>query len=77
MRLVYVAVALLALSCVSLEQRAEDPSRAARDARKASVAACNAYDAAVRLGVAKPDERADYACAATRGICADDLALEP
>jgi len=50
------------------------PAVAARDARKVSVSACNAYDAAVHAGLVQPDERADFACAATRGICAD---IEP
>jgi hypothetical protein len=47
-----------------------DPATAAKQARRASVAACNAYDVAVSAG-APEDERANLACAATRGICAD------
>lgn len=65
-----------ALACAALESRAPDPATAAREARKASVLACNAYDAAVRAGATKANDRADFACAATRGICADDVELE-
>ena len=63
-------------ACAALKSRAPDPATAAREARKASVLACNAYDAAVRAGAAKANDRADFACAATRGICADDVELE-
>lgn len=77
MRLVYASLtSLLALACLAGAAPPE-PALVARDARRASVAACNAYDAAVRMGVAKADEHADYACAATRGICADVATDEP
>lgn len=68
MRLVHV-VLLLATGCAS--SGAPNPATAARDARRASIAACNAYDAAVRMGLHAADGRADWACAATRGVCAD------
>lgn len=73
---VVVGAMLVALpSCSSAPQL--DPATAARQARRTAVAACNAYDAAVSAGVAQPDDRADFACASTRGICADDLQVEP
>ncbi len=70
MRLALVAFVFALTSCAAFKN-APDPATAARDARRVSVAACNAYDAAVRSGALQATERADLACAATRGICAD------
>jgi outer membrane biogenesis lipoprotein LolB len=71
MRLLHALVALALSACASTGADATDAATAAREARRVSVTACNAYDAAVRLGVAHADPRADLACAATRGVCAD------
>lgn len=70
MRLAIVAFVFALTSCAAFKD-APDAATAARDARRVSVAACNAYDEAVRLGAVKPSDRADLACAATRGLCAD------
>ncbi len=54
-----------------------DPGRIAHDARVTSERACNAYDAAVKLGAIPPDAKADKSCAAVRGVCSDPSELAP
>jgi hypothetical protein len=52
-----------------------DPAKVAREARLGSLRACNAYRLAVSLGATKPDERADAACLAVSGVCAEPASL--
>lgn len=52
-----------------------DPAAVAREARLGSLRACNAYRAAVALGAAKPDARADAACLAVSGVCAEPASI--
>ena len=69
---VQIVVALwlaLAAACACAGLSAPDPATAAREARKASVRACDAYDAAVRLRTSLRDEATEKVCASVRAVC--------
>ena len=58
---------IVAIACAGLS--APDPATAAREARRASVQACAAYDTAVRLRPSLKDEATEKVCVSVRAVC--------
>jgi hypothetical protein len=77
--LVSVVAIVAGFGCASVPapEIPKDPGRIAHDARVASERACNAYDAAVKLGAIPPNAKADRSCATVRGVCSDPSELAP